>query len=77
MSVSPYLKVKFKTNYATGCSELVKEKVMTTEAKAKKYDELMLTIQEMEIMYTNALEKYPSLTQIIQEKLNVLKLVKL
>jgi len=50
---------------------------MTTEDKAKKYDELMLTIQEMEIMYTKALEKYPSLTQIIQEKLTVLKLVKL
>jgi len=50
---------------------------MTTEDKAKKYDELMLTIQEMEIMYTKALEKYPSLTQIIQEKLNVLKLVRL
>jgi hypothetical protein len=50
---------------------------MTTEDKARKYDELMLTIQEMEIMYTKALEKYPSLTQIIQEKLNVLKLVRL
>jgi len=50
---------------------------MTTEEKARKYDELMLTIQEMEIMYTKALEKYPSLTQIIQEKLNVLKLVRL
>ena len=50
---------------------------MTTEEKAKKYDDLMLTIQEMEIMYTKALEKYPSLTQIIQEKLNVLKLVRL
>ena len=50
---------------------------MTTEEKAKKYDELMLTIQEMEIMYTKALEKYPSLTQIIQEKLNVLKLIRL
>jgi len=50
---------------------------MTTEEKARKYDELMLTIQEMEIMYTKALEKYPSLTQIIQEKLTVLKLVKL
>jgi len=50
---------------------------MTTEEKARKYDELMQTIQEMEIMYTNALEKYPSLTQIIQEKLNVLKLVRL
>jgi hypothetical protein len=74
---SPYLKVKFKTNYATGCSELIKEKVMTTEEKAKKYDELMLTIQEMEIMYTNMLDKYPNLTEIIQEKLNVLKLVKL
>ena len=49
---------------------------MTTEEKARKYDELMLTIQEMEIMYTKALEKYPSLTQIIQEKLNVLKLVR-
>ncbi len=49
---------------------------MTTEEKAKKYDELMLTIQEMEIMYTKALEKYPSLTQIIQEKLNVLKLIR-
>ncbi len=71
---SPYLKAKFKTNYATGECELVKESI---EAKARKYDELMLTIQEMEIMYTNALEKYPSLTQIIQEKLNVLKLIKL
>jgi hypothetical protein len=50
---------------------------MTTEEKAKKYDELMLTIQEMEIMYTKALEKYPSLTQIIQEKLNVLKLIRI
>jgi len=50
---------------------------MTTEEKVRKYDELMLTIQEMEIMYTKALDKYPSLTQIIQEKLNVLKLVRL
>lgn len=50
---------------------------MTTEDKAKKYDELMQTIQEMEIMYTKALDKYPSLTPFIQEKLNVLKLVKL
>lgn len=50
---------------------------MTTEEKAKKYDELMLTIQEMEIMYKKALEKYPSLTQIIEEKLMVLRLVKL
>ena len=70
----PYLKAKFKTNYATGECELVKESI---EAKAKKYDELMLTIQEMELMYTKALEKYPNLTEIIQEKLNVLKLVKL
>ena len=50
---------------------------MTTEEKAKKYDELMLTIEEMIIMYTKALDKYPSLTPTIQEKLNVLKLVKL
>lgn len=50
---------------------------MTTEEKAKKYDELMQTIQEIEIMYTNSLDKYPSLTIFIQEKLNVLKLVKL
>lgn len=50
---------------------------MTTEDKARKYDELMQTIKEMELMYTKALDKYPSLTQIIQEKLNVLKLVKL
>ncbi len=50
---------------------------MTTEEKAKKYDELMLTIEEMELMYTKALEKYPSLTGFIQEKLNVLKLVRL
>jgi hypothetical protein len=70
---SPYLKAKFKTNYATGECELVKESI---EAKAKKYDELMLTIQEMEIMYTNMLDKYPSVTDIIQEKLNVLKLVR-
>ncbi len=49
---------------------------MTTEEKARKYDELMQTIEEMEVMYTNALEKYPSLTRIIQEKLNVLKIVK-
>ena len=71
---SPYLKAKFKTNYATGECELVKESI---EAKAKKYDELMQTIQEMEVMYTNALDKYPSLTEMIQEKLNVLKLIKL
>lgn len=50
---------------------------MTTEQKAKKYDELIQTIEQMELMYTKALDKYPSLTQIIQEKLNVLKLVKL
>ena len=50
---------------------------MTTEEKARKYDELMLTIQEMELMYKKALEKYPSLTSFIQEKLNVLNLVKL
>jgi hypothetical protein len=50
---------------------------MTTEEKARKYDELMQTIQEMELMYTKALDKYPSLTQIIQDKLNVLKLVRL
>jgi hypothetical protein len=49
---------------------------MTTEEKARKYDELMLTIKEMELMYTKALEKYPSLTGFIQEKLNVLKIVK-
>ena len=71
---SPYLKAKFKTNYTTGECELVKESI---EAKAKKYDELMQTIQEMEVMYTNALDKYPSLTEMIQEKLNVLKLIKL
>jgi len=71
---SPYLKAKFKTNYATGECELVKESI---EAKARKYDELMQTIQEMEIMYTNMLDKYPSVTGIIQEKLNVLKLVRL
>jgi hypothetical protein len=29
------------------------------------------------LMYTKALEKYPSLTQIIEEKLTVLKLIKL
>jgi hypothetical protein len=50
---------------------------MTTEEKARKYDELMQTIQEMELMYTKALDKYPSLTPFIQEKLNVLKLVRL
>lgn len=50
---------------------------MTTEEKAKKYDELMQTIEQMELMYTKALEKYPSLTQIIEEKLTVLKLIKL
>jgi hypothetical protein len=50
---------------------------MTTEEKAKKYDELMLTIQEMELMYTKALDKYTSLTSFIQEKLNVLNLIKL
>lgn len=50
---------------------------MTTEQKAKKYDELIQTIEQMELMYTNALDKYPSLTQIIQEKLTVLKLIKL
>ena len=71
---SPYLKAKFKTNYATGECGLVKESI---EAKAKKYDELMQTIQEMEVMYTNALDEYPSLTEMIQEKLNVLKLIKL
>jgi hypothetical protein len=71
---SPYLKTKFKMNFATGSCELVKESI---EAKAKKYDELMQTIQEMEVMYTNALDKYPSLTEMIQEKLNVLKLIKL
>lgn len=71
---SPYLKTKFKMNYATGSCELVKESI---EAKAKKYDELMQTIEEMELMYTKALDKYPSLTETIQEKLNVLKLIKL
>lgn len=71
---SPYLKAKFKTNYATGECELVKESI---EAKAKKYDELVETIKSLELMYTNALDKYPSLTTIIQEKLNVLKLIKL
>jgi hypothetical protein len=50
---------------------------MTTEEKAKKYDELIQTIEQMELMYTKALEKYPSLTQIIEEKLTVLKLIKL
>jgi hypothetical protein len=50
---------------------------MTTEDKARKYDELMQTIEEMEIMYTNMLDKYPNLTEFIQEKLNVLKLVRL
>ena len=50
---------------------------MTTEEKARKYDELMQTIEEMELMYTKALDKYPNLTTFIQEKLNVLKLVKL
>ena len=74
MSVSPYLKAKFKTNYATGECELVKESI---EAKAKKYDELAETIKSLELMYTNALDKYPSLTTMIQEKLNVLKLVRL
>ena len=74
MSVSPYLKAKSKTNYATGECELVKESI---EAKAKKYDELAETIKSLELMYTNALDKYPSLTTMIQEKLNVLKLVRL
>lgn len=71
---SPYLKTKFKMNYATGSCELVKESI---EAKAKKYDELVETIQSLELMYTKALDKYPSLTTMIQEKLNVLKLIKL
>ena len=71
---SPYLKTKFKTNYTTGECELVKESI---EAKAKKYDELVKTIKSLELMYTNALDKYPSLTTMIQEKLNVLKLIKL
>ena len=71
---SPYLKTKFKMNYATGSCELVKESI---EAKAKKYDELVETIKSLELMYTNALDKYPSLTTMIQEKLNVLKLIKL
>lgn len=51
--------------------------IMTTEEKAKKYDELMLTIEEMIIMYTKALDKYPSLTPTIQEKLKVLELLSL
>lgn len=71
---SPYLKTKFKMNYATGSCELVKESI---EAKAKKYDELVETIKSLELMYTNALDKYPSLTTMIHEKLNVLKLIKL
>lgn len=71
---SPYLKTKFKMNYATGSCELVKESI---EAKAKKYDELVETIKSLELMYTKALDKYPSLTEMIQEKLNVLKLIKL
>ena len=71
---SPYLKTKFKMNYATGSCELVKESI---EAKANKYDELVETIKSLELMYTNALDKYPSLTTMIQEKLNVLKLIKL
>ena len=71
---SPYLKAKFKMNYATGSCELVKESI---EAKAEKYDELVETIKSLELMYTNALDKYPSLTPMIQEKLNVLKLIKL
>ena len=50
---------------------------MTTEEKARKYDELIQTIEEMELMYTKALEKYPSLTTLIQEKLNVLKIIRL
>lgn len=50
---------------------------MTTEEKARKYDELMQTIQEMEIMYTKALDKYPSLTPTLQEKLEVLELLTL
>ena len=50
---------------------------MTTEEKAKKYDELMQTIEEMEMMYTTALDKYPSLTPTIQEKLKVLELLTL
>jgi hypothetical protein len=49
---------------------------MTTQQKAIKYDELMKTINDLEKMYTEALEKYPSITPIINEKLNVLKLVK-
>lgn len=71
---SPYLKTKFKMNYATGSCELVKESI---EEKAKKYDELIDTINSLEAMYENALEKYPSLTPMIQEKLTVLKLIKL
>ena len=71
---SPYLKTKFKMNYATGSCELIKESI---EAKAKKYDELIETIKSLEVMYTNALNKYPSLTPTIQEKLNVLNLIKL
>jgi len=50
---------------------------MTIEEKAKKYDELIETINELERMYLDALEKYPNVKGIIKEKLNVLKLVKL
>ena len=50
---------------------------MTTEEKARKYDELMLTIQELIIMYTKTMDKYPSLTPTIQEKLKVLELLTL
>jgi len=44
MSVSPYLKAKFKTNYATGECELVKESELVTYLKAVK--DSIVTFQE-------------------------------
>jgi len=49
---------------------------MTTEEKARKYDELMDNINTLEKMYVEALDKYPNSTSLIKEKIMVLKLVK-
>lgn len=64
-------------NYATGCCELIKEtRELTIEEKAINYDKLMETINDLERMYTKALDKYPNSIDLIKEKLNVIKLIK-
>jgi hypothetical protein len=50
---------------------------MTPQEKAIKYDEMIRAINEFEKMWTESLQKYPSLKIVIESKLEALKLIKM